>query len=109
MIRSILTLQPRTGRSEEIVRLYRAQEILQQSLDLTRAICSEISVAIDGSGEIIVSALWPDAAAYQEWIDHPERGKRVPQLPELLEGAEVGVAKLYRVDHGVGSESFTDE
>ena len=101
MIRSVLTLRTSPDRVEQILELYRNQEILQESLDLTRAVASEISVATDGSGELIVTAIWPDEAAYQEWVDHPQRGQRVPELPTLLADAEVGVAQLYRVDHSV--------
>ncbi|MCW4457488.1 hypothetical protein [Microbacterium sp. MPKO10] len=86
---------------EPILELYRNQNVLQESLDLTRAIGSEISAAVDGSGEIIVTALWPDESAYQEWIEHPCRGKSVPELPSMLSGADVGVAKLYRIDDSV--------
>lgn len=101
MIRSMLTLRTRPDMVEPILELYRSQNVLQESLDLTRAIGSEISAAVDGSGEIIVTALWPDESAYQEWIDHPRRGKSVPELPRMLSGADVGVAKLYRIDHSV--------
>ncbi len=101
MIRSVLTLSAGADRVEPILDLYRAERILQESLDLTRAVASEISVATDGSGEILVSALWPDEAAYREWIDHPNRGRKAPELAALLDGAEVGVARLYRIDHGV--------
>ena len=101
MIRSVLTLRTDPELVEPILELYRAEQILQESLDLTRAIASEISVATDGSGEVIVTALWPDEAAYQEWLDHPNRGRAAPELTALLSGAEVGVGKLYQVDHGV--------
>lgn len=101
MIRSVLTLRTTPERVEPILELYRAEQILQESLDLTRALASEISVASDGSGEVMVTALWPDEVAYQEWLDHPNRGRAAPALTELLAGAEVGGGKLYRVDHSV--------
>jgi Antibiotic biosynthesis monooxygenase. len=101
MIRSVLTLRTTPEQVEPLLELYRTEQILQESLDLTRALASEISVASDGSGEVIVTALWPDEAAYQEWLDHPNRGRAAPALTELLVGAEVGVGKLYRVDHSV--------
>lgn len=101
MIRSMLTLRTRPEMVEPILDLYRTQSVLQESLNLTRAIGSEISASVDGSGEIIVTALWPDESAYQEWVDHPRRGQRVPELPEMLSDAEIGIAKLYRIDHSV--------
>ena len=101
MIRSLLTLHPLQGDSAAVIGLYRTEQILQESLDLTRAISSEISVAIDGSHEILVSAVWPDEAAYQEWLDHPRRGRTGPELRALLRDAEIGTARLFRIDHTV--------
>ncbi len=102
MIRTVLTLRSTSeAQAESIVQLYRAEQILQESLDLTRALASEISVATDGSGEVLVTAVWPDGAAYQEWIDHPNRGRMAPELEALLEGAEVGIGKIFRIDHSV--------
>lgn len=101
MIRTMLTLTPLDGRAPAIVQLYRSEQILQESLDCTRAVASEISVAADGSGEILVTAVWPDADAYQEWIDHPQRGRTAPELQELLEGAKIGVGRIFNIDHAV--------
>lgn len=102
MIRTVLTLRSTSdAQAESILELYRAEQILQESLDLTRALASEISVATDGSGEVLVTAVWPDEAAYQEWIDHPNRGRAAPELETILAGAEIGVGKTFRIDHSV--------
>jgi len=101
MIRSVLTLHTDPENAERILELYRREQILQESLDLTRQISSDIAVAADGSGEVIVTAEWPDELGYQEWLDHPRRTRTAPELEALLAGAEVGVGKLYRVDHRV--------
>ena len=101
MIRSVLTLHTAPGRAESVLDLYRREAILQESLDLTRALSSEIARAVDGSGEIIVTAIWPDEAAYQEWLDHPNRGRATPELAALLADARVGAGRLYAIDHGV--------
>jgi hypothetical protein len=98
VIRSILVLQPEPSKVEDVLAVYRDDDILQFSLDESRALASEISVAVDGSGEIVVTALWPDAAAYQEWLDHPRRANE--RLVEILRGVAVGSARLYEVDHG---------
>lgn len=105
MIRTMLTLTPTEGRAPAVVQLYRSEQILQESLDLTRALASEISVAADGSGEILVTAVWPDADAYQEWIDHPNRGRTAPELQELLEGAKIGIGRVFEIDHRVAKHS----
>lgn len=99
MIRSILVLQPEPAKVADVLAVYRDDDILQFSLNESRALASEISVALDGSGELVVTALWPDAAAYQEWLDHPRRANA--RLVEILRGVPVGAARLYEVDHEV--------
>lgn len=101
MIRSILSLYPAPERVPDVLEVYRDADILQFSLDQSRAVASEISVAVDGSGEIVVTALWPDPAAYQEWLDHPRR--RNERLVAILAGVEVGSARLFEVDHSVSA------
>lgn len=101
MIRTVLTFQPDPAAQKSILEYYRREQILQTSLELTRALASEISVATDGTGEILVTALWPDEAAYQEWLDHPARSNSEPELSALLRGAEVGAGKTFHIDHDV--------
>lgn len=101
MIRTVLTLSPHPGQASAVVQLYRSEQILQESLDCTRALASEISVATDGSGEILVTALWPDIDAYQEWIDHPNRGRAAPELDALLSSDEIGRGRIFEIDHSV--------
>lgn len=101
MIRTVLTLHPQPGQAPAVVQLYRSEQILQESLDVTRALASEISVATDGSGEILVTAVWPDAEAYQEWIDHPNRGRTSPDLEPLLRSDVIGAGRIFEIDHAV--------
>lgn len=101
MIRSVLTLRASPETAQKILDLYRNEQILHESMDCTRQIASDIAIATDGSGEIMVTALWPDEAGYQEWLDHPNRLRVAPDLTALLADAEIGVGRLYRVDHGV--------
>jgi len=104
MYRSVLTLRTSPEGVERILQLFRDEQILQESLDLTRQIRSDIAVAADGSGEVIVTADWPDEAGYQEWLDHPNRSRTAPALDALLADAEVGVGKQYRIDHYVARD-----
>lgn len=101
MIRTILTFHANPINADKIVELYRREQILAESLHLTRAIESEISVNPSNPGEILVTALWPDADAYREWLDHPNRGRTAPELTELLDNAEIGAGRIYEIDHRV--------
>ncbi|RLV56930.1 hypothetical protein D9V41_03950 [Aeromicrobium phragmitis] len=97
MIRTILTFTPDPAAIEEIERIYAAGDVLAYSLEQTRALASELAVDIDDPEhpEIVVTALWPDEAAYQEWLDHPRRAAAAPGLPELV--GPVGAARRYEV------------
>lgn len=102
MIRTVLTLRVDPARLAVVLAMYRNEDILQFSLDHSDALASEISVAADGSGEIMVTALWPDEAAYDGWLNHASRKESAPRLARLLEGAaEVGPGRIYVVDHAV--------
>lgn len=101
MYRSVLTFRAQPEQVEAVLQLFREEGILKESHDKTRQICSDIAVAQDGSGEVVVTADWPDEAGYQEWLDHPDRNRTSPQLEEILSGAEVGTGRLYHIDHRI--------
>lgn len=108
MYRSVLTFRARPEQVEAVLKLFRDEGILQESHDKTRQISSDIAIAADGSGEVVVTADWPDEDGYQEWLDHPDRNRNSPQLEEILAGAEVGVGRLYRIDHRTESQRPID-
>ena len=101
MVRTLLMLRVEPSRVESVLGYYREREVLQYSLDHSDAVSSEISVAADGSGEILVTALWPDAEAYQGWIDNPWRDASSVDLAKLLRNAEVGAGRIFDIDHEV--------
>ncbi len=101
MFRSILTLSPDPTMAEHILHLFRRQRILRESMDLTRQLRSDVAVAADDSGEILITADWPDAEGYQEWLNSPQRARSAPELSALLAGAQIGAGRLYRIDHQV--------
>lgn len=97
MIRTILHLNTTAPGADRVAQFYRDEAILQTSLDNTRALESEISQSLQEPGTLVVTALWPDEAAYQEWLDHPRRADSAPRLSTLLDDADVGSALMYRV------------
>ena len=101
MIRTVLTLKAAPEHVQEVLALYKKEAILQYSLDHSDAIGSEISVATDGSGTILVTALWPDQAAYDGWLQNPWRTESNARLAELLKNASVGTGQTYEIDHSV--------
>ncbi len=101
MIRTVLTLHLDPSRVNDVLAMYREEDILQFSLDHSDATASEISVADDGSGDVMITAVWPDQAAYDAWLNHPYRQESAPRLAELLHDAAVGAGRTFRIHHSV--------
>lgn len=99
-IRTVLTLRTTPENVENILNFYREEKVLEESLRLTRASSTEIAHAVDNTGEVIVTAVWPDDGAYQEWVDHEARAEIAEGLSVVLNGV-VSVGKMYRVEHRV--------
>lgn len=101
MIRTMLTLDVRPESVGTVLELYKSRDILQYSLDHSDALASEISVATDGSNEVLVTAVWPDAAAYDGWLNNPNRERTAPGLADLLKESTVGIGRIFEIDHSV--------
>ena len=104
MIRTVLTLRMAPERVAEVVELYRRQDILQHSLDLTEALRSELSIATSGSGVVMVTAVWPSIEAYQAWLDNPSRRESSDRLNALLDGASVGSGATFSIIQSVSKD-----
>jgi hypothetical protein len=97
MIRTVLTLHASPEHVDDIVEVYRRADILQYSLDHSDALRSELSVAVDGRGTVLVTAVWPSVEAYQGWLDNPWRANSSQVLKDLLEGVEVGAGAVFEI------------
>ncbi len=97
MIRTVLTLHASPERVDDIVEVYRQADILQYSLDHSEALRSELSLALDGRGTVLVTAVWPSVEAYQGWLDNPWRASSSEALQELLDGVEVGIGAVFEI------------
>ena len=92
MIRSVLYLRPRNGRSAEIVEFYRRHHVLDRAAQQDGCLGAELQVPLRGEGDVLVTALWRDAAAYQGWLDNPDRSLNADQLAQLVEDFHSGVS-----------------
>ncbi len=101
MIRTVLTLTVDPARVGEVLDMYQAEDILQFSLDHSEALSSELSVASDASGVIMVTATWPSEAAYEGWLNHPYRQESAPRLAALLSDATVGAGRIFTIEQAV--------
>lgn len=101
MIRTTLTLRVASVEIDRVLDYFRNNQVLQYSLDHSDALASEISVATDGSGDVMVTALWPSLDAYQGWLSNPWRDASNDRLAVLLKDAVVGVGRTFQIDHEV--------
>lgn len=81
MIRTVLTLSPRPGRTREIVDLFVRQRVIEHALAVDG--CHGVEIW-EGSGRLFVVATWDSPGAYQSWLDHPARNAGNDALNELL-------------------------
>ncbi|PDQ35326.1 MAG: hypothetical protein B5766_06940 [Candidatus Lumbricidophila eiseniae] len=101
MIRTILTLQVAPERVRALLGFYETEKILQKSIDMSGAVAGEFAVSTDGSGTILVTALWPDRAAYDAWLANEFRAESNGRMAALLEDDAVGVGQSFEILHEV--------
>lgn len=92
MIRSILYLRPRGGRSADIVEFYRRSRVLERAAKQDGCLGTELQLPTNGAGDVLVTALWLDADAYQGWLDSPDRARNADALSELVEDFHSGIS-----------------
>lgn len=98
MIRSVLYLTPRGGDGQAIVDFYRRHGVLDRAAEQDGCLGAELQLPATGSGDVLVTALWRDADAYQGWLDNPFRSANAEELAELVEGFDDDVrGALYEI------------
>jgi heme-degrading monooxygenase HmoA len=85
VIRSVLYLRPRDARHEEIVDFYRRHGVLDRAAAQDGCLGAELQLPTSGRGEVLVTALWRDAAASRGWLDNPARAQNADELGRLIE------------------------
>lgn len=100
MILSMLRIDVRGGRLAELAEVFRRHRILETAIQVpgchTLLLTSPPATAPESAGvagaavepgnTAYVLGLWDDEAAYQRWIDHPERGAANDDLRRLASG-----------------------
>ena len=98
MIRSVLALRAKPGRSQAVEDFYRDRGIIGKAVRFPGCRGVTLLRSTDGGPDThIVVADWDDAAAYAGWVADPWRAAVSAELAELLEpppGSPV-MARLY--------------
>jgi heme-degrading monooxygenase HmoA len=92
MIRSVLYLQPRGGDGRAVAEMYEQSGVLEDAAALDGCLGAELQLPIGGEGDVLVTALWRDADAYQGWLDNPQRALNADELAALVEDFDTGIS-----------------
>jgi quinol monooxygenase YgiN len=86
MIMSMLRFDLKPDSIRSIEEIYDRYAILETAIKVEG--CQTLVLATpDPSGNVVyVMGLWDDEAAYQRWMDHPERGAATQDLLQLVAG-----------------------
>lgn len=99
MIRSVLSLKPKAGRSQDLVRFFATRKIPERALASPGCLGVEVQNLLPDGDEVLVTALWASVESYQIWLASAGRHEDGVQMrPLLAEDCDaVGTARLYRI------------
>lgn len=98
MIRTVLYLRPKGGDGEAVAEFYRRHEVLERACRQDGCLGAELQLPAGGTGDVLVTATWRDADAYQGWLDNPWRTQNGAELAALVEDFESDVkGELYEI------------
>jgi heme-degrading monooxygenase HmoA len=98
VIRSVLYLTPRDGDGRAIAEFYLRERVLERASEQDGCLGAELQLPLDGAGDVLVTALWRDADAYQGWLENPARAANADELARLVDDFDRGVrGDLYAV------------
>ena len=98
--RSILFMQPREGRRDDLVATFERLEIPQAALEQEGCLSVELQVPPDEGAPVLVTALWADGSAYDGWLSNPRREETSEEIFALLTEPPEGVVYEIRVAAG---------
>lgn len=68
-----------------VVDYYRRAGVLERARRQDGCLGAALNVPRDGRGQVLVTALWRDAAAYDGWVANPTRKQDAEALAGLVE------------------------
>jgi quinol monooxygenase YgiN len=95
MVRSVLVLRARSGRRDDVVLLFERLGILREASAIPGFVGAELQVSVGDADELLVTATWQSADAYDAWLESPVRERMRPELEELL--AEPPTPRVYEI------------
>jgi heme-degrading monooxygenase HmoA len=112
MIRSVLALRAKHGKSQALEDFYREHGIIERALRFRGCHAVTLLRATDGGPDThLVVADWDDSAAYQRWVTDPWRTGNSAALAELLDAEADApvIGRLYQPVTFDQTSSATEE
>jgi quinol monooxygenase YgiN len=100
LARSLLYMQPREGRRNELIALFERLGVPERALQQDGCLSVELQVAPDESEPVLVTALWSHRDAYDGWLANPWRESVGPELEALLTDPPEGTVYDIRLAAG---------
>jgi len=92
----MLALRAKPGHRDEVVALFERLEILHEASAVPGFVSAELQVAADNPDDLLVTATWESASAYDAWLESPVRERMRPELDELL-AESPGAGRVYDI------------
>jgi heme-degrading monooxygenase HmoA len=99
MTRSLLYLQTKPGRREEVLQIFERLGILAVAAKQPGFLGAELAVAAEDENQLVVTGFWASPEHYEAWLANPIRGELLMQAEHLLDGPPT--TRLYRVIESV--------
>jgi quinol monooxygenase YgiN len=104
MIRSVIRFTTLPGKRQEFLDTFQRIGVLEISSFQDGFLGAQLHSQLEDENAAMVTADWDSPAAYQGWLDNPERDELGAQLsPYLTEDPQVG--ELFEVHHRVGPKT----
>jgi quinol monooxygenase YgiN len=100
LARSLLFMQPREGRREELVATFERLQIAQTAAQQEGCLSVELQVAPEERAPVLVTALWTHRDAYEGWLRNPRREETREEIFSLLTEEPEGVVYDIRIAAG---------
>ncbi len=100
LARSLLFMQPREGRREELVAAFERLAIAETAMQQEGCLSVELQVPPDEAAPVLVTALWADRSAYDGWLNSPRREATSDEIFALLTDEPEGVVYDIRIAAG---------
>ncbi len=105
MILSVLTFDLRPGSLETLEEVFRRHRIFERASQTEGCRVLYLASGSEDGSRAHVIGVWDDEAAYQRWLDHPERGLGSEDLHSITSDTWDASApgEVWRVLHTVSS------